>query len=159
MTGIFFLLHILPGDPAVMLLGEQATAETMARLRLQLGLNEPLLLQYVHYLANIAQLNLGRSLLNGQDLAAIIGMNLAYTVTLALSSLGIATLIGIPAGVLMAVRRDRFADLGLRIGMLTVLATPSFVLALMLIMAFVVLLPLFPLTGAGDLDSAGSLLA
>jgi ABC-type dipeptide/oligopeptide/nickel transport system permease component len=158
-TGIFFLLHILPGDPAVMLLGEQATAENMARLRAQLGLNEPLLWQYLHYLANVAQLNLGRSLLNGQALAGIIGMNLVYTVSLALSSLVIAVIVGIPAGVLMAVKRDRLADLGLRIGMLTVLATPSFVLALVLIMLLVVVLPIFPLTGAGDLGDAGSLLS
>jgi ABC-type dipeptide/oligopeptide/nickel transport system permease component len=157
-TAIFFLLHILPGDPAVMLLGDQGTAETLARLRQQLGLNEPLALQYLHYLGDVARLNLGRSLLNSQNLAGIIGMNLVYTVSLAIASLLLAVVIGIPAGVLMAVKRDRMADLGLRVGMLTVLATPSFVLALMLIMAFVVVLPIFPLTGAGDLDDLGSVL-
>jgi peptide/nickel transport system permease protein len=156
-SGVFFLLHVLPGDPAIMLLGDQATAESLARLRGQLGLNQPLLLQYAHYIGDVAQLQLGRSLLNGQNLAGIIGMNLAYTVSLAISSLVIAIVAGIPAGVLMAVKRDRLADLGLRIGMLTFLATPSFVLGLVLILVFVVLLPVFPLTGAGDLDDVPSL--
>src|SRR5690606_26834113 len=128
LTIIFIVLRVLPGDPALVIAGEHATAETIARLRERMGLNQPLLLQYLTFLKELATANLGQSVHTGQSVLEQVRSVLPHTVSLAVASMVVGSLIGIPLGIVSAVHRGRPIDFVCRIVALTGLSTPAFYL-------------------------------
>ncbi|MEO8892998.1 MAG: ABC transporter permease, partial [Coleofasciculaceae cyanobacterium] len=96
---VFAFLHLIPGDPAVVMAGERATPEQVAALREQLGLNQPLPLQYLIFLGNLLRLNFGTSIISGVSIAEEIKTRWPATFELSVAAMLVATIIGIPAGV------------------------------------------------------------
>ena len=145
---VFLLLHCVPGDPVDVMLGDYAGAADRLALRQQLGLDLPLAEQGWRFLRGLACGELGVSLVSGQPVAALLAEHFIYTVRLALAALVLALLVGLPLGVLAALRVGRGWD-----GCASVLAVlgmslPSFVLGPLLIIAFAVQLRWFPIGGA-----------
>jgi len=106
----FSVLHLLPGDPALTMLGIEATTEQIETLREELGLNKPLMVQYVHWFINVLQGDLGRSIFYRESVAQIIAARLPATFFLGMLALIFSVLLSIPAGVISAVRRGGFLD-------------------------------------------------
>lgn len=144
---VFLMLRMIPGDPARLLLGEFASAEDLARLRAQMGLERPLPVQYGLYLGRLLQGDLGQSLRNGAPVAAEIGQRLAATVELAVAAMGIATFLGIAAGVVSAVRPYSLFDTLAMLLALVGVSMPVFWLGLMLMYLLAVRFPVLPLMG------------
>src|SRR3954453_23819303 len=105
MTVVFLALRLIPGDPAVALAGEKASAEQIERMREELGLNRPLALQYVDFVTHILTFQLGRSIRTGGAINQELIENFAPTFELSIAALVIAIAIGLPAGILAALRR------------------------------------------------------
>ena len=144
---VFMMLRMIPGDPARLLLGEFATAEDLSRLRAQMGLDRPYPVQYGIYLANILQGDLGNSLRNGAPVATEIGMRLVATLELAVAAMLIASLAGIAAGVISAVRQYSVFDYGSMFMALIGVSMPIFWLGLMLMYLLAVMFPIMPMLG------------
>lgn len=157
-TVMFLVMHVLPGDAATAILGENASQQAIDNLRQELGLNQPLYLQYWDYVSKLVTGNLGKSVITSDALTPIILRGLAYTFVLALGGTLIGILIGVPAGVLAATRRGSVFDHGSRILVLFGISLPPFVIAILLILLFVLNLHWFPMMGGGDLDNPPSLL-
>jgi len=146
---VFLLLHIVPGDPVDVMLGESAAPAARQELRSRLGLDRPLPAQYVSYLAATARGDLGHSIRSGKPVAAMIAERLPATALLALAACLIAASIGIPLGALAAVRRSSVFDrLALAVS-LGAVATPSFWIGPMLVLLFSVELGWLPVAGSG----------
>jgi len=149
---VFSMLHLVPGDPVKMMLGEfGASPAQIAKLQSQLHLNEPLPEQFGRYVWDAAHGNLGRSIRSNKPVTQEIKDNLPSTLQLALSGLLVAALIGIPLGVLAAVKQYSILDAGSMLVALIGISMPSFWLGLLLIFAFSLKFRLFPATGGGDL--------
>jgi peptide/nickel transport system permease protein len=103
---VFTFLHLIPGDPAVVLVGERATPEQIAALRQQLGLNQPLPVQYLAFLGNLIRLDFGTSIISGIPIAEEIRNRWPATFELSVAAMIVALLLGIPAGVFAAVRKN-----------------------------------------------------
>jgi peptide/nickel transport system permease protein len=144
---VFLLLRLIPGDPAIVLAGERATPEQVAALRDQLGLNQPLLLQYFAFLGNLLRLNLGNSLISGIPVLEEIRMRWTATVELAIAAMFVAIVLGIPAGVLAAVQKNRWLDQVTMGGSLIGVSLPVYWLGLLLIYLFSVTLNWLPPSG------------
>lgn len=145
----FFLLRLIPGDPAVIMLDNRATAENVARLRHTLGLDRPLLVQYLLFLKNIATGRLGESLVYRTQVLPIILGRLPVTLFLAVYSTVLAGLVAIPLGAWAALARGRAADQTIRLGVLFSLATPNYWAAIVLLLVFSIELRWFPVGGYG----------
>jgi len=158
-TIVFFAMHLLPGDPAIAILGEYATAEALEAIREKLDLNRPLLVQYTFFLWNLVQGDLGTSLSNSKPVAMLILRMLPYSIELSISAIIISIIIGIPIGILSALKRNRFIDYIGRTFALLGFSTPSFYLGILLLIFFSLKLDLFPMIGGGDLDDFGSRLS
>jgi peptide/nickel transport system permease protein len=143
----FFLIHIVPGDPARIQLGPHATLAEVAALKRHLGLDRPLLDQYLTFLGNAVQLRFGESLALHQSVGAIIKGKIGVTTLLMVYSLLIGLLLTIPLGVLAAVRRDRTVDHAIRIVGMTLFVMPVFWLGLILSLIFGLELGLLPTAG------------
>jgi peptide/nickel transport system permease protein len=146
----FFLLRLIPGDPAVIMLDNRATAENVARLRHQLGLDRPLLVQYLLFLQNIARGRLGDSMVYRTPVLPIILGRLPVTLFLAVYAIAMAALVAIPLGTLAALRKGRPADQIIRLGVLFSLATPNYWAAIVFLLFFSIKLRLFPVGGYGE---------
>jgi len=151
-TIVFFAMHLLPGDPAIAILGEYASAEALADLREKLGLNRPLLTQYLSFLGNLIRGDLGTSLSNSKPVSFLIIRMLPYSIELSMSAILISILIGIPIGILSALKRNMFIDYIGRTFALLGFSTPSFYLGILLLIFFSLKLDLFPMIGGGELD-------
>lgn len=149
LTLVFLAMRILPGDPAVAVLGDHAGPQQIALMRERLGLNEPLWAQYLNFMHGVLQLDLGRSLANNVPIAALIAQQLPYTLELAIAANLIGALVGIPAGVIAAVRHGTTSDHTSRVVALTGLSVPEFFLGFLLLLFFGLHLRWFPLMGAG----------
>ena len=147
---VFGFLRLIPGDPALIMLGERATPENIARVREQLGLNKPLHEQYLTFLGNALRGDLGRSVLRQEPVTQEIIRRFPATIELALSAMLIALLVGIPAGVISAVRRGSWFDAGSMLVALTGVSMPIFWLGLMMIFLFAVVLHVLPTGGRLD---------
>lgn len=158
-TIVFFAMHLLPGDPAIAILGEYATAEALEAIREKLDLNRPLLVQYTFFLWNLVQGDLGTSLSNSKPVAMLILRMLPYSIELSISAIIISIIIGIPIGILSALKRNRFIDYIGRTFALLGFSMPSFYLGILLLIFFSLKLDLFPMIGGGDLDDFGSRLS
>jgi peptide/nickel transport system permease protein len=145
---IFFLLALVPGDPAVTLAGGvSATPAEIARVRAQLHLNDPLIVQYWHWLTAALRGNLGTSLSSGQSVSQQIGARFPVTFGLVVASGIVALLVGIPVGIMSGVRPGGSLDSGARTFSTLGLAVPSFWLAIILVSIFAVHWKIFPPTG------------
>ena len=145
----FFLLRLIPGDPAANMLDNRATVENVARLRHQLGLDRPLFLQYVFFLQNIVTGRLGESLIYRAQVLPIILARLPITLFLAVYSTVLAACVSVPLGAWAALRRGRSADHAIRLGVLFSLATPNYWAAIVLLLVFSIELRWLPVGGFG----------
>ena len=148
-TIVFFLLRIAPGDPATAMLGDYASAEAVATLKAQMGLDRPLLVQYGEGLLGLLQGDLGTSLASGRPVADQILSALPYTLELSFTSLLIGLLLGVPLGMISAVHQDGLIDHGSRVLSLAGLSIPSFVLGIVLMLVFAIYIPILPAVGGG----------
>lgn len=148
-TVIFFMVHLIPGDPVAALLGDLFTRETYEAVQARLGLDKPLITQYVTFLKNVASGHLGTSFRSDRPVALIIAEQFPYTLQLAIASMVLSAVLGIPLGMLAAVRRGRPADYLTMGGALLAICVPSFVLGLGLLLLFSFKLGWFPTIGAG----------
>jgi peptide/nickel transport system permease protein len=144
---VFLFLRLIPGDPAVVLLGEAATPEQIAALREQLGLNRPLYVQYFAFLEHLLRLDLGTSVISGIPIIEELKNRYPATFELAIAAMAIALLAGIPAGILAALHKNRWLDQSLMAGSLLGVSLPVYWLGLLLIYLFAVNLQWLPAGG------------
>ena len=144
---VFALVHALPGDPAVLFLGEEADPETLARFRVRLGLDRPLVAQYAAWLGRALRGDLGRSLRTNQPVAEAILERLPVTLELLVAALSVSLAIAIPMGIVSAVKRNSGVDLVSTVFALVGFAMPGFWLGIILIYVFALLLRLLPPSG------------
>ena len=153
MSIVFFTMRILPGDPCMAMMGDQATTEALADCTKHLGLNRPLAVQYVDYIWRSVQFDFGNSLRQGYPVNQYVARMFPHTFVLVLASAIVAALVGIPIGIVSALkRRNPLIDYPLRIVALLGLSMPVFWLGILLLIVFSLHLNLFPLIGGGDLD-------
>lgn len=144
---VFGLLRFIPGDPAAVLLGSEATPAQLEALRVQMGLDRPLPVQFLEWLGHVVRGDLGHSLWTKRPVTVEIGERLPRSLELALLSTLISLVIALPCGVIAAVRRNTVWDEALLSVTLFAVCIPSFVLALLLMLLFSVTLGWFPLRG------------
>ncbi len=149
LTLVFVALRLLPGDPALVVLGEYATQDQLALFRRQMGLDLPLPQQYLDFLWRMATFDYGNSMITQTPVAKLIGENLPYTIELTLVATGIGVLFGVPMGILAAVNRNRLPDTGVRLFSLVGYAIPDFYLGALFLIAFALNLGWFPINGGG----------
>jgi peptide/nickel transport system permease protein len=148
-TVVFLLIHIVPGDPIVQMLGEGATSADIAGLRHAYGLDAPLSEQYLHYWRGIAHADLGQSLRLHDSVLHLVLQRYPYTLALTVAAMLIGVGLAIPAGVVSARRRDRWPDRSLGLLSLVGLSFPNFALGPILIIVFSIGLGWLPVSGAG----------
>jgi ABC-type dipeptide/oligopeptide/nickel transport system permease component len=149
-TIIFLLVRVIPGDPARAALGDNASEQTVQQLREDLGLNAPLWEQYLNYLTDLAQGDLGTTMVTRAPAWDQIQFVLPHTLELSLAALIVALSLGIPIGIITAVRQNTAIDYIGRIVSLVGLSLPAFYLGLLLIYLFSAQWGLLPAIGAGD---------
>jgi ABC-type dipeptide/oligopeptide/nickel transport system permease component len=147
---IFFGLRILPGDPAVSILGPEASDSALEALREQMGLNVPIMQQYLIFLKDTVQGDFGVSLISGTAVSEQLMNNFPNTLLLAFSSIFIGCLIGIPLGILAARKRDTKIDDGIRLISLIGVSAPPFLFGIIMILIFSLHIPIFPSMGVGE---------
>lgn len=145
----FVLLYLVPADPAQQMAGRSATAETVANIRDQLGLNDPLLVRYGRYLLGLLQGDLGRSYLQRAEVADLIAARLPASLLLMVSAIITELIIGLTIGVTAALRRNRPIDHTLMIFSFVSISAPQFVIGIMLLYIFAVKLGWVPIGGYG----------
>lgn len=148
-TLVFIIMRLVPGDPALLILGEDASREAVERLREQMGLNEPLIRQYLDFMAGLVSGDFGRSLRTNQPVMSEVFRVVPYTAALAVAGLAFGSLFGITAGVVSALRRGGAVDYIVS-GLATLgVAMPIFTLGMILLIVFSYNLAWFPSIGAG----------
>jgi peptide/nickel transport system permease protein len=150
MALLCLLTRIVPGDPATILLGPRATPASVAALRRQMGLDLSIPEQVLRFFANALQGDLGADVINGRSVAEMVLAALPSTILLALSAIGLAVLVGVPIGCYAAVRPGSWLDQALAVVSVSFVATPSYVIAILLLYFFAVRLAWFPVLGAGE---------
>jgi peptide/nickel transport system permease protein len=150
-TIVFLVIRVIPGDPALVIAGIDASESDIEDIRAKLGMDKPILQQYIEWIWKVARLDFGYSMISGQSVTRLILERFPLTLTLAVLGLVISILISIPLGVVSAVKRWSFWDyLGMvfsQIGM----AIPSFWLGILLLLLLSVKVQFFPLFGSGTL--------
>lgn len=144
---VFSLIHLTPGDPVSIMLREEADPATAATLRRQLGLDRPLPVQYLTWLGRAVQGELGRSIRTNQPVTDAIRQRVPVTLSLAAAALLVALMIGLPAGILAALRRNSVVDVAATLVAICGVSLPSFWLAILLILVFSVTLGWLPPLG------------
>lgn len=155
LTIVFLLVRVAPGDPAQAILGDYASKEAVEALRERMELNKPIWQQYIDFLTDLAQGDLGKSMITGYQVSKQVARVLPYSLELTLSGIIFGALLGIPLGIYTALRRNRLADYLGRVFSLAGLSFPTFYLGILLILLFGVWLKLFPVVGGGDLHNLG----
>lgn len=156
---VFAILHLVPGDPVDAMLGTASAgisgpdhAQLVAEIRDQLGLSDPLPLQYLHWLGNALRFDLGASFIRHEPVASLIAQRLPSTLELAGAALLLSVTIGMAFGIIAALRRNTWIDRAVMILSLGGVSVPSFAFAMVLILVFSVFLGLLPATGSGSFD-------
>ncbi|HEY8446582.1 MAG TPA: ABC transporter permease [Thermomicrobiales bacterium] len=144
---VFALVHLTPGDPAAVILGQSATPDQIEQLRDQLGLNKPLPVQFVNWFVGVLQLDFGQSLFIGESVTTALKDRAQPTLLLTVYALLIEIVIGVPAGVIAAVRRNSLLDRALMLMSISGAAIPTFFLGILLILLFAVVLRWLPSGG------------
>ncbi|MEW6322416.1 MAG: ABC transporter permease [Acidobacteriota bacterium] len=146
---VFLIVHAIPGDPAVIAAGLEASPDTVARIRQELGLDRPLHVQFVSFVTRAVQGDLGVSIRTGVPVAREIAERLPHTAALAFGGVLLAVVLGLSAGTWAAVTRRRWVDRAVMAVTLVAVSTPSYWLALMLMLVFSLHLALLPSIGVG----------
>lgn len=147
----FGLLFLIPADPVRMIAGRSATPATVASIRAQLGLDQPIPIQYARYLSNLARGDMGRSYVQKAEVSTLIASRLPATLQLMAAAIFIELLIGLPAGIFASTRRNRPPDKVVMVFSFVGISAPQFVVGLLLIYVFAFKLELFPLGGYGTI--------
>ncbi|MCF7928724.1 MAG: ABC transporter permease [Spirochaetales bacterium] len=150
-TLIFFILRVIPGDPALVIAGIDAQPTEIEAIREKLGTDTPLIVQYFSWLQQVARFDLGESFISGEPVTSLILDRFTLTLTLAVMGLLIALALAIPLGILSAVKRWSLWDYGGMLFSQAGMAVPSFWLGILLLLLFAVKFPIFPLFGAENL--------
>lgn len=148
LTLVFFIVRVVPGDPAQVVLGDQATADAIAAMRIRLGLDRPLAAQYWEFLFGALRGDWGVSLVTGRPVLVEVMAVLPWTLELTLASLVVGAVIGIPLGVWAAVNRNLIPDYVTRLVSLLGLSFPAFVSGILLLIVFAIQLRWFPVISA-----------
>jgi len=152
LTLVFFVVRVIPGDPATAALGDYASKEAVEAMRERMGLNDPLLVQYFRFLGEVLRGNLGTSMITGKPIGELVLQVLPYTLQLTLSSVLVGAILGVPIGIYTAVHRNSFIDYVGRVLSLAGLSVPAFYLGILIMLLFAIKFKLFPAVGGGDLD-------
>jgi peptide/nickel transport system permease protein len=147
---IFFLVRFVPGDPAVIMLGQRASEENAADLRAHLGLDEPYWVQYGIFMRNLASGDLGDSLRQRRPVTEILAERLPPTLFLVGYAAVLSVVITAPLATVAALNRDRWIDQAVRVYALLALAMPAYWIGMMLLQVFAVKLQIFPVAGYGE---------
>ncbi|MFD2829953.1 ABC transporter permease [Corticicoccus populi] len=151
---VFFITRLLPGNPAAVMLGPQASVEDIERYSEELGLNDPIFVQFINYLGDLITFNFGNSLSYNAPIIDLILERFPNTIILAMSALILAVLIGVPAGIIAARKQNSFIDYIITTFSLVGVSMPIFWLGVMLVLLFSVNLGVLPATGmANFMDS------
>lgn len=148
-TFLFAMIHMMPGDPASVILGPKASPELKAELNQRMGLDQPLVVQLGRFYADLARGDLGVDVFSDRAVSDIVFEQLPYTLALVLAAIGGATLLGIPLGCFSAIKRNSLLDRLTGIMSVGFIAIPSFVIALYLLLWLAVKWRWFPAMGAG----------
>lgn len=149
LTLVFIAMRILPGDPAIAALGDNATAEQLQLFRERMGLNAPLWQQYINFVIGTLSLDFGRSAMTDQPVLGLIIYNLPYTIELTLVAMVMGVVVGVPFGVWAATHRNGAPDSAMRGFSLLGYAIPDFYLGALLLIIFALNLGWFPINGGG----------
>ncbi len=144
---IFSIIHMTPGDPAAMILGDKASVEDIEALREAMGLNDPLPVQYINWVTGVFHGDLGQSVFIDEPMTQILKEYMAPTFSLTIYAMIISTVLAIPLGVIAAKKRGSFTDQGISFLSMIGISMPSFLLGLLLILGFAVQLRWFPVGG------------
>lgn len=151
-TVVFFVVRVIPGDPATAALGDYASKQAVEALREKMGLNDPLPVQYLRSLGDLLRGDFGESMITGLPVSEQVRYVLPYSLELAVFAILVGVAFGVPIGVYTAVKRNTIVDHLGRIFSLAGLSVPAFYLAVLMMLIFAVKLDIFPATGGGDLD-------
>lgn len=151
LTIVFFVVRVIPGDPATAALGDYASKEAVDALRQRMGLNAPLWVQYVQFLSDLVRGDLGTSLISGRPVIEQIQHALPYTLELTFVSILIGITLGIPTGIYTATHRNQLPDYIGRVISLIGLSVPAFYFGILLMLLFAIQLKWLPTIGGGDL--------
>ena len=155
LTIAFVLVRIAPGDPAEVRLGDYASKASVEALRREMGLDGSMWVQYLDALTGLMRLDFGKSMLNGRPISGDLMRALPYTLELSIAGIVFGIFFGIPMGVYSALKRNALADYMVRTLSLGGLSIPGFYLGILLMLAFSIKLPFFPVVGGGDLWDIG----
>lgn len=158
-TLLFCMIHLVPGDPARILLGPRATPEMIANISAQMGLDQPLPVQIVKFFGNLLRGDMGMDVITNRPVAATVFDQLPYTLWLIFTAIVGAMIIGIPLGCYSALHRNSLADRITGVISVACITAPAFVVALYSLLIFAVTLKWFPAVGAGDRGDFGDQLA
>ena len=150
---VFLILNVAKGDPARMILGQEATEEQVEELREELGLNDPVLVQYGRYMLDLLRGDMGISYKTGLPVAEEIGMRFPYTLVLAFVAISVSMILAVPLGVIAAIKQNSIFDGVSMVISLIGVSMPGFWLGLLLIIVFAQNLGWFPSFGADELSS------
>lgn len=151
---VFVIARVIPGDPAAVMLGSAATPEDVAALRARMGLDQPFLTQFALYLKQIVTFDLGDSIFLNRPVTQALAERAELTTFLTLMSVGIAVIIGVPIGIVSAVKRGRLVDQGTVALAMLAASVPSFWIGLTLIRYLAVDVNWFPVAGYGPPDAS-----
>ena len=152
---IFMIIHLTPGDPAAVMLGDQADPEAIEALRQSLGLNDPLPVQYLRWVGDLLHGDLGQSLYSDQTMIQMLVGHMGPTFSLTLYALVIALTVAVPLGVIAARRRGSLADNAISVFSMIGISLPSFLLGLLLMLVLAVTLKWLPVAGYKTVADAG----
>jgi len=148
----FILMYVIPGDPVVSMVGERYSEETVQRLREEMHLNDPVLVQFFHYVGNILQGDFGKSFITGEPVTVAIMEKFPNTMMLAIVAMFFAVLIGVSLGMISSISPGSFLDRGIMILALAGISAPVFWVGLILVLVVGVMLQWLPPTGYGGIE-------
>lgn len=155
LTLVFIIVRIVPGDPALVILGDQATPDAIAALRTRLGLDRSLWAQYFAFLGAALQGDFGVSMVTGRSITAEVAAVLPHTIDLTVAAMIFGVVIGVPVGIWAALHRNGFIDVMARLVSLIGLSFPVFVSGIFLLLAFALHWRIFPVIGSANLEDYG----
>lgn len=147
---VFILTTIVPGDPARIMMGQRGNPETIARIRSEMGLDKPLPVQFMDFMKNAITLNLGNSYRNNMSVIEAISLRIPVTFKLAFFAMLVAVIVGVPLGIISAVKQYSWFDYGAMFFAILGISAPVFWVALLSVVLFCVKLKWIPGTGTGD---------
>lgn len=156
---LFSMLHMIPGNPAILALGTRASPEAIAEYTARMRLDEPVLVQFLHFLGNALQGDIGQDVFSNRPVTAIIGERIGFSLALICTGMGWAVLLGIPLGCLAAVRPGSWLDRVTGVFSVGMIAVPSFLVSIWALLLFSLELRWLPAIGAGEPGDLGDQLS